>query len=114
MQQKSTVVVVDADLLGLARVEAAAERAGRGVIVAGTGDLADGVDAGLVVVDLDRGRRDALDALDAARASGRLEARVVLFVSHVDEDLARTARERGYETWPRGRFWRSLDDLLRG
>ena len=111
MQQKSAVLVVDADLLGLARIEGAAGRAGRPVAVARSGDLADGIgeDVGLVILDLDRGREPALDALDVAAG----ETRVVMFVSHVDEDLARRARERGYETLPRGRFWRSLDDLMR-
>ncbi|MDQ4095324.1 MAG: hypothetical protein M3174_03855 [Actinomycetota bacterium] len=113
MQQKATVLVVDADLLGLARIEGAAARAERAVKVADASGLKDELpDVDLVIIDLDRGREASLDALDAARSSGRLTARVILFVSHVDEALAQRARERGYETFARGRFWRSLDDLL--
>ena len=109
------MLVVSADLLGLARIEAAAESAGSEVTRVDATGVADALGAGsfdLVVVDLDSGRVAALDALDALRDSGRLSARVVAFVSHVDEELADSARERGYETLARGRFWRTLGELF--
>lgn len=110
------MLVVDADLLAVARIRSAAERAGLEVAIANSSDLAerkDSDDVRLLVLDLDRGREPALDALDEVAASGGLTARVIAFVSHVDEALAQEARARGYETLPRGRFWRSLGDLVR-
>ena len=66
----------------------------------------------LLVLDLDRGRDRALDAVAAAREAGLTPAKVVAFVSHVDDDLVQAARRAGVDAWPRGRFWRSLEELL--
>ncbi len=110
------MLVVEADLLGLARVEAAAAQAGRtvrSVTLERLFETLEHHETSLVVVDLDRGRGEALDGLDRAKAAGILRARVVAYVSHVDEKLGAEARSRGYETWPRGRFWRSLEALFR-
>ncbi len=108
---------MNADLMGSARIEAVAAALGARVASTSTAALEDDLrdsDADLLIVDLDRGRHEVLDALDAARSNTLLPARVIAFISHVDEDLATSARERGYETLPRGRFWRSLEELLRG
>jgi DNA-binding NarL/FixJ family response regulator len=66
----------------------------------------------LVIVDLDEGRDEALKAVRAARAVERPPSRIVGFYSHVDKALGEAAEEAGCEPWPRGRFWRSLDQLL--
>ena len=109
------VLVVDADLLGTGRLEAVAAATGaqlRFVTAAAIEEALRVSSVDLVILDLDRGREGALDLLDEARKNETLAARVVAYVSHVDEDLASAARERGYEAWPRGRLWRSLEELL--
>ena len=64
----------------------------------------------LLILDLDRGREQALDELGAA---GDLPPKVVGFLSHVDADLAAAARVAGCDPMPRGRFWGALPELLR-
>ena len=116
MPSEVSVLVLNADLLGSARIEAVADALGAKVTSTSTGSLEQDLgatNADVLIVDLDRGRREVLDALDAARSKSLLPAKVIAFVSHVDEDLATNARERDYETLPRGRFWRSLEELLR-
>ena len=115
MQSGLNVIVVDADLMGTARFEAAQAATGalfRFVAAKALVDALRSSPADLLILDLDRGREGALDVLDHLRASDLLPPEVVAFVSHIDENLASTARERGYETWPRGRLWRSLEEVL--
>ena len=109
------VLVVEADLLALGRLEATAASTGATVTTCNVDQLRDipaaqAVD--LLVIDLDRGRERALEALATARAEGLAPGRLVAFVSHVDDELGGAARRAGVEAWPRGRFWRSLEELL--
>ena len=103
------VLVVDADLMALARIREAAQRAGREVRTASTGNLGDRVDedVAFVVLDLDRGGLELIEATAALES-----VRVLAFFSHVDDDLGRASTKAGFETYRRGQFWRSLDALL--
>lgn len=115
MESELDVLVVDADLMGVGRLEAAATVTGanlRMVSAAALDEALRDAPGDLLILDLDRGREKALDVLDEVKAHGLLPARVVAYVSHVDEALVSSARERGYEALPRGRFWRSLEELL--
>lgn len=106
------VLLVDADLLALSRVEAAARAAGAELDTCGSDDLRAKLAAerfDYVFVDLDRGGDAALQALAAARAG---DARTIGFFSHVDEDTKNEARDAGIDAWPRGRLWRSLEQIL--
>ncbi len=111
-----TVLLVDGDLLALGRLEAAAQACGTAVHTCSVDALGSTVAAtkpDLVVVDLDRAGRAALDELERLRTED-LAARVVAFVSHVDDELIRAARAAGIDAWPRGRFWNALDEILNG
>ena len=66
----------------------------------------------VVVVDLDDGGSDVLDALAAAGDQGLLPSRVLGYFSHVKEATGAAARAAGIEAYPRGRFWRDLPSLL--
>jgi hypothetical protein len=105
------VVLASDDLNAQARILAATERAGVELVTAGPTGFADRmVGAVLLILDLDRGREDALAEL------GGLDPPppVIGFLSHVDGALARAAREAGCRTYPRGRFWTELPALLAG
>lgn len=107
------VLLVDADLLGRGRIEAAATKAGAAVHSASVSSLGEALKARtyeLVVVDLDRGGAKVLDALDDQR--DLLPEKVIAYVSHVDKVLADEALGRGYDVMARGRFWRSLEGLF--
>ena len=109
------VLVVEADLLALGRLEATAASTGAAVRTCNVNDLSDMLETrafDLVVLDLDRGGEPALDSLAKARDDGYGPPEVVAFVSHVDDDLIEAARRAGVEAWPRGRFWRSLGEVL--
>ena len=109
------VLLVDGDLLALSRVESATRAAGAELDTCAAGELQTTLAASsfdLVIVDLDRGGRGALDALAAARKDSA-PGRVIAFYSHVDEDSRSAAESAGIEAWPRGRLWRSLQDLLK-
>jgi CheY-like chemotaxis protein len=109
------VLLADGDLMAQARLDSAASAAGASVEAVAGGKLVErlrgpGVD--LVVLDLDRGRAPLLEAVETARAEGIPLPRVVGFLSHVDDQLADAASRAGCEAIPRGRFWRSLPELL--
>lgn len=106
------VLLVDADLLALSRVEAATRASEAELITCSVGDLPEKLaheSFDLVIVDLDRGGEAALDAL---RVAGGLPARVIGFFSHVDNEMKTAAARAGVDAWPRGRLWRSLEKLL--
>jgi hypothetical protein len=98
------------------RIEDAARRAGLDFEQAPAlaPQSAGGRDAGstIVVVDLDSGGREALAALAAARETGNEPLRAIGYFSHVDVALGEAARGAGVEAHPRGRFWRTLPDIL--
>ena len=105
------VVLASADLNARARVlEAAGERE---VVVTGPlGFSAALQGAGLLVLDLDEGGVRALEELMEAKASGTAPANVIGFMSHVDRELGRAAREAGCHAIARGRFWTHLAEIL--
>lgn len=107
------IVLASDDLNARARVLAAAEGAGIEVVTApptGFRSQLAGVD--LLILDLDRGRDEALTELEAAIAAGEAPSEVVGFLSHVDGSLARDARTAGCRAIARGRFWASLPEIL--
>ena len=101
------VALVGADLMGRSRVEEAVTRAGMELVAAppagGIGEL----DADLVVVDL-----DSVGA-ELVRSWGERSGPAAIgYFSHVDTELGEAARAAGIEALPRGRFWRTLPDVL--
>ncbi|MFN2491139.1 MAG: hypothetical protein ABR529_15700 [Actinomycetota bacterium] len=110
-----SALLVGGDLMARARLEAAASAAGVALHTAspeGLGEALRAAPARWLILDLDQGRRAALDALVRARADGLVPERVVGYFSHVDEELGRAARAAGCEALPRGRFWRTLPELF--
>ena len=115
MTDPASVLLVGGDLMARARVEQAASAAGAAMASASPEGLEEALRAsapGLVVVDLDACGAAILPRLEAARAAGLLQGRVLAFYSHVDEALGDAARAAGCEALPRGRFWRTLPELV--
>lgn len=105
------------DLMFLSRIREAAKA--RGLEVQGARTVADLLAAGreaprLVILDLDRTRPPAREALAALRAEPALAAvPVVGFFSHVHAERGREAREAGCtKVMPRSVFVQELDALL--
>lgn len=112
---EGVALLVSTDLLARSRLEDAAARARWRVEVASPAGLPERAAAGgidLLVLDLDSGGAELLEALRAARERGGVPGRVVGFFSHVDSALGQAARAAGCDAMPRGKFWRSLADLL--
>lgn len=106
-------VLASDDLNARARVLAAAEGAGVDVVTTGATGFRDHLaGSDLLILDLDRGRDEALAELAAAAGAGAAPSTVVGFLSHVDGDLARAARAAGCRAIARGRFWASLPEVL--
>ncbi|MGH2747391.1 MAG: hypothetical protein ACRDKB_05655 [Actinomycetota bacterium] len=111
----ATVLLVGGDLSAKARLEAAAAVAKVELRLTGFGRMREALTASrpaVLVLDLDDGRERVLEELSAARSEGLAPEVVFGYYSHVDEGLAEAARRAGCEPIPRGRFWRSLPDLL--
>ena len=70
----------------------------------------EGVD--ILVISLDEGGREVIEALKVAAERDLLPPRVVGFYSHVREEIAAEAKAAGVEAYPRSRFWRELPSLL--
>ena len=109
---KRVAIAVTTDLLARSRIEDAAERAGWRLDVTTAEGLAEMLAAtrpDLLILDLDAGGASLLD-----QVGGLAEppVRVVGFFSHVDTELRDAAETAGCDAMPRGRFWRSLPDLL--
>ncbi len=104
------------DLMFLSRIREAAKA--RGLEVHGARTVADLVaacrePARLVIVDLDRARPPAAEALAALRAEPSLAGLpIVGFFSHVHAERGREAREAGCTTMPRSVFVEELDAIL--
>lgn len=100
------LLLASRDLAARARVQDAAERSGWSMATASPRDLgraaAEHAPA-LLVIDLDEASVDVL---------GSPGVRAIGFFSHVDRPLAEAARAAGIEAVPRGRFWRTLPQLL--
>ncbi len=110
------VAFVD-DLMFLSRIREAARA--RGLEVQGARTVADLLAAcreppRLVIMDLDRARPPAADALAALRAEPAFASlRIVGFFSHVHAERGRQAREAGCtHAMPRSVFVQELDSLL--
>lgn len=107
------VVLASDDLNARARVLAVAEPAGIEVTTTAPAAFRDHLaGSDLLILDLDRGREEALTELAAAVESGQSPPTVVGFLSHVDGSLARAARSAGCRPVARGRFWSSLPEIL--
>lgn len=103
------VLLVGGDLMAGARIEGAARHAGLEFQSVGDDrlDKALSEDVALVVLDLDSGAERALELLPHGTGP-----EVVGYFSHVDAELGRRAEAAGCKVMPRGRFWRTLPDLL--
>lgn len=113
MSTPRKAVLASDDLNARARVLAAAEGAGVEIVTTGATGFRDHLPGSdLLILDLDRGRDDALAELAAAANAGEAPQTVVGFLSHVDGDLARDARAAGCRAIARGRFWASLTEIL--
>jgi hypothetical protein len=102
--------VVSTDLLGVGRIEDAARRLGfetRTVKPERLPQWSEIDPPPVVVVDLDDPL--ALDAVESADLAGLA---IVGYYSHVDADKAERAEASGVKTYPRGRFFRALPELL--
>lgn len=109
------ILLVGGDLLGTDRLLTASRAAGLALektTAAGLEKALAQSSPALLVIDLDNGRGDAIDAVARAGDRGLLPDRTVGYFSHVDTVLAESARAAGIEPWPRGRFWNSLGELL--
>jgi hypothetical protein len=109
------LLLVGGDLQARARLEPAADAAGMRLDTTSAEALQEALESlspEVVVLDLDAEGTAVLGAVAAARRSGISLGRVVGFYSHVDAPLGEAARRAGCEAHPRGRFWRSLPDLL--
>lgn len=106
------VLLASDDLNARARLDGAAGLEGRCEVrhtgPVGFAALLEGVD--LLILDLDRGGRQALEELGEVGSPPE----AVGFVSHVDTTLIRAARAAGCRPIPRGRFWAELPGLLPG
>ena len=111
---RSVIVLID-DLIFETKIRSTAASLGvAAAVVKSVTDLSAALNAeaaALVIVDLNTGG----DAIEAIRTSARhaTQPRVLAFVSHVDQDLATSAREAGAdEVMPRSRFNIELPRLL--
>ncbi|MGH2751371.1 MAG: hypothetical protein ACRDK3_10965 [Actinomycetota bacterium] len=108
-----TVLLIGGDLMARARIEGAAAAASlkvESLTAEALGSLDRLPEADLVVLDLDTGGSSLIRAW--AELSGGAGPRTIGYFSHVDVELGRQARTHGIEAWPRGRFWRTLDDIF--
>lgn len=111
------VLLAGGDLGARARVLHAANEADLELVTTSVEGMLDALEASTVrvlIIDLDEARAAGLGALNSARARGLAPARVLGFFSHVDDELGEQARSAGCEALPRGRFWRTLPQLLGG
>jgi hypothetical protein len=110
-----TVVLIGGDLMAKSRVQDAAARAGVEVVSVSPEKASaalSSADPHLVIVDLDGLDPEVLEQLTTMLTPGDKQPRVVGFFSHVDDKLRERALSAGIEPLPRGRFWRSLSELI--
>jgi hypothetical protein len=104
------VLLVGGDLMARSRLESAAQSAGAELrSVAVSTELAPeltGID--LVVLDLDSGGRELVERWRATET----RARAVAYVSHVDRELMDAAVSARIDALPRGRFWRTAQEMF--
>jgi hypothetical protein len=111
--QPRSIAIVGGDLMARSRIESAAAALSLEVQRLSQGDLEsleEPPDVAVVVLDLDSGGASLIDAWSSL--AGDAGPRAVGYFSHVDANLGDHARSNGVEAMPRGRFWRSLPELL--
>ncbi len=111
-----SVIVLINDLIFETKIRSTAASLGVGAALVKTvTDLSVALDAeaaALVIVDLNTGGSDAIEAIRTS-AGHPGQPHVLAFVSHVDQDLATQARQAGAdEVMPRSRFNAELPRLL--
>jgi hypothetical protein len=112
--QPRSIAIVGGDLMARSRIESAAAASSLEVQRLSQGDLEsleEPPEAALVVLDLDAGGASMIDAWSSL--AGDSGPRAVGYFSHVDAALGDHARSKGVEAMPRGRFWRSLPEILK-
>ncbi len=112
-RNQRTIAVVGGDLMARSRIESAAAGLSLEVRRLGLdelGSLEAPPEVDLVVLDLDSGGRELIDTW--ASLAGESGPRAVGYFSHVDAALGEYARSKGVDGLPRGRFWRTLEELL--
>jgi AmiR/NasT family two-component response regulator len=110
-----TLLFVGSDLMARERIRSAAAHLEMKARSAGVSELVPALraePADVLVLDLDEGRADALDALRTARSEGVAPPVVLGFYSHVDRAIAEAAQEAGCTPVRRGRFWSDLAKWL--
>jgi hypothetical protein len=111
----TTALLAGGDLMAKARLREAAATAGVVLVARPAAALLDALaerSFDLLIVDLDEGQTSLLADLSLARERGIAPGRAVGYFSHVDASLGERAKEAGCDALPRGRFWRSLPDIL--
>jgi len=114
--QRDAIVAVVDDLIFATKINATASSLGLAVTVMKSGGdvigALDGTSVGLLIVDLDLPPGRAVAVIRAA-AGHDSRPRILAYVSHVREDLARAAADAGAdEVMPRSRFHRELPTIL--
>ncbi|MGH2775836.1 MAG: hypothetical protein ACRDJT_10460 [Actinomycetota bacterium] len=112
-RNQRTIAVVGGDLMARSRIESAAAAHSLEVQRLSPGDLEPleaPPDVALVVLDLDSSGRALVDTWTSL--AGESGPRAVGYFSHVDVALGDYARSKGVEAVPRGRFWRTFDEIL--
>lgn len=112
-RNQRTIAVVGGDLMARSRIDAAAAANSLEVQRLSPGDLESletPPDVALVVLDLDSSGRALIDTW--VSLAGESGPRAVGYFSHVDVALGEHARSRGVDAIPRGRFWRTLEEIL--
>ncbi|MBI4394040.1 MAG: response regulator transcription factor [Euryarchaeota archaeon] len=102
------------DIMFTSKIQIAARASGQEVEFATNRETLLGAasDGGLVLLDLDAPAFDPLNLIPELTA--RESCRVIAFVSHVEADVARRAREAGaHQVLSRSRFFEALPGILR-
>ncbi|HEY7914092.1 MAG TPA: hypothetical protein VIG62_19430 [Blastocatellia bacterium] len=119
MEQKEKIAVLVDDMFFAAKINGAAEAAGRKVERIKTREHLENALANppsLVIIDLNSDRLDPLEAISFFKSHPDLNSiPVVSFVSHVQTDLIRQAQSAGCDyVLPRSAFTARLADIVSG
>jgi hypothetical protein len=111
--QPRSIAIVGGDLMARSRIESAAAASSLEVqrmSQSALESLEEPPEVALVVLDLDTGGASMIDAWSSL--AGDSGPRAVGYFSHVDASLGDHARSHDIEALPRGRFWRTLPEIL--
>jgi CheY-like chemotaxis protein len=111
------IVAVVSDLMFGVKIQGAAKRAGLETVFVKTKERAIDEakqDPALIIVDLNDGGVDALELIGELKASEETRrVRLLAFVSHVQADLIRAAKEKGCDqVLPRSAFSNNVQGIL--